>query len=151
MPFVDSVNKDVTNPMWLSHCPNRIIMSAELLPMVINCALIMLSRWHVYTQRFAHEVCLTSLSLHQTASQITMIRHMGALLRRLHFIFYYRMSDCSCGAANCNTSVCSTVCLKMLCQTVVDFQRRNLLNLSLGSTSLIHCDRKFLEKLYCTR
>lgn len=56
-PFVNYVNKDVTDPLWMSHCPNRIIMRAESLPAVVNCA-----PYHAQQMTCVHtKVCTRSL------------------------------------------------------------------------------------------
>lgn len=56
-PFVNYVNKDVTDPLWMSHCPNRIIMRAEWLPAVLNCA-----PYHAQQMTCVHtKVCTRSL------------------------------------------------------------------------------------------
>ena len=66
-PFVNCANKDAMEPLRASHCPNRIITSAEMLPMVINWGLIALGRRDVHTQEFPRGVCLTLPCLHQTS------------------------------------------------------------------------------------
>lgn len=152
MSFVNHVNKDVTDPLWMSHCPNRIIMSAELLPMVINCALITLSRWHtcVHT-RFAHGGLLnltvtSSNSRSQVKPQITT---MGQCEHFWDCFFYYRVSAAAALPTVARLSARLFV-LRFYAQLYLTFKRRILLNFSLWSTSLMHCDRKFLEELYRT-
>lgn len=62
-PFVNYVNRDVTDPLWMSHCPNRIIMRAESLPAVVNCARYHAQQMTCVHTRFARGVCLTLTSL----------------------------------------------------------------------------------------
>lgn len=100
----------------------------------------------------AHTACAWSLlnltvtssnSRSQAKPQIVTIR------RCEHFWDTFCLQDvCCCSSANCNMPLLFV--LFLLYQTLFDFQRRNLFNFSLGSTSLMHCDRKFLEELYCT-
>lgn len=98
----------------------------------------------------AHEVCTYSLLNLTIASSNnhSQAKSRSAKIRQWEH-FWETLSVqhvCRYSAVKCCTSVCNTVCLKILFHKLFDFQKRDQFSISLGSTSLIHCDSRNILK-----